>query len=178
MITTKRVAVAALCVLSCASCKKSEVEGADAAPPAAEAGAGALASTVTIPAGTLQAGSACDAVPRITTEELSATALHLGEYGIDAYPFPNDPAKAPVTNVTRDEAAAMCASAGKRLCTELEWERACKGGANQEYEYGNAYQAAACAQAVSRGAGSMGQRAQCVSSFGVRDMHGLVWEWT
>ena len=81
-----------------------------------------------ITAGTLLAGSSCDATPRITNEELPGTSVQLGEFNIDTYPYPNDPTKAPVTNVSRDEAAQMCASAGKRLCTELEWERACKGG--------------------------------------------------
>ena len=134
-----------------------------------------------IPAGTLLAGSSCDATPRITNEELPGTSVQLGEFNIDTYPYPNDPAKAPVTNVSRDEAAQMCASAGKRLCTELEWERACKGGSNQEYEYGKTFTAASCATVAAGaapGAGSMGSRAQCASSFGVHDMHGLVFEWT
>ena len=134
-----------------------------------------------IPAGTLLAGSSCDATPRITNEELPGTSVQLGEFNIDTYPYPNDPTKAPVTNVSRDEAAQMCASAGKRLCTELEWERACKGGSNQEYEYGKTFTAASCATVAAGaapGAGSMGSRAQCASSFGVHDMHGLVFEWT
>jgi len=136
---------------------------------------------VVIPAGTLLAGSSCDATPRVTNEELPGTSVQLGEFNIDTYPYPNDPTKAPVTNVSRDEAAQMCASAGKRLCTELEWERACKGGSNQEYEYGKTFTAGSCAivaAGVAPGAGSMGSRAQCASSFGVHDMHGLVFEWT
>jgi len=136
---------------------------------------------VLIPAATLIAGSSCDATPRITNEELPATAVQLGEFNIDAYPYPNDPAKAPVTNVSRDEAAQMCTSAGKRLCTELEWEHACKGVFNHEYEYGATFTPATCATVAAGaapGAGTMGTRAQCVSSFGVHDMHGLVWEWT
>jgi hypothetical protein len=136
---------------------------------------------VIIPAGTLIAGASCDATPRITNEELPGTSIQLGEFNIDTYPYPNDPSKAPVTNVSRDEAAQMCAAAGKRLCTELEWERACKGGANLEFEYGKTFTPTACsvsAAGATPAAGSIGARAQCVSSFGVHDMHGLVWEWT
>jgi hypothetical protein len=149
-----------------------------AATSAAPAAGGA---TVVIPAGTLVAGASCDATPRITNEELPGTSIQLGDFNIDTYPYPNDPSKAPVTNVSRDEAAQMCASAGKRLCTELEWERACKGGSNQEYEYGNTFNASNCATVAAGsapGAGSIGSRAACASTFGVHDMHGLVWEWT
>jgi hypothetical protein len=138
-------------------------------------------ATVAIPAGTLIAGASCDATPRVTNEELPGTSIQLGDFSIDAYPYPNDPSKAPVTNVSRDEAAQMCSAAGKRLCTELEWERACKGGSNQEYEYGKTFTAATCATVAAGaapGAGTMGSRAACVSTYGVHDMHGLVWEWT
>jgi formylglycine-generating enzyme len=152
-----------------------EVPSSSPAPSASAAPASS--PTVTIPAGTLTAGTRCEDVPRIATEELPGTAVQLSEFSIDAYPWPNDPTKAPVTNVSRDEAAQMCASVGKRLCTELEWERACKGANNHEFEYGNTYQPNAC-PTVAPGAGVMGTRAQCVSSFGVHDMHGLAWEWT
>jgi formylglycine-generating enzyme required for sulfatase activity len=158
----------------------SEPAGSSSAAPVAAAPAAGGASVV-IPAGTLIAGATCDATPRITNEELPGTSVQLGDFSIDTYPYPNDPTKAPVTNVSRDEAAQMCAAAGKRLCTELEWERACKGGSNQEYEYGNTFTAATCAAVAAGsapGAGSMGSRATCASTFGVHDMHGLVWEWT
>ena len=38
----------------------------------------------------------------------------------------------------------------KRLCTELELERACKGPANTTYEYGDAYKPAACGTGTAR----------------------------
>jgi hypothetical protein len=176
--------IVAIALSSTVGCKKvlglfgkGQPEPTPSASATTEAPAAAAGTSVTIPAGTLIAGTPCDGFPKITTEELPGTAVQLGEFTIDALPYPNDPTKAPVTNVSRDEAAQMCTTAGKRLCTELEWERACKGAGNLEYEYGKAYQAAACAT-IAVGPGTMGTRAQCQSAFGVKDMHGLVWEWT
>ena len=130
---------------------------------------------VTVPAGTLRAGASCGAVPRVTDEELVFPSIAMNEFSIDVYPYPNDPAQQPKTGVTRDEAAKLCSDAGKRLCSELEWERACKSNDNLTFEYGASYDKDACATP----AGLMpGKRSKCTSSFGVADMHGLGFEWT
>lgn len=128
---------------------------------------------VTIPAGVLLAGSACNGVPRVTDEELVHESIPMEEFTIDALPYPNDPAQPPKVGVTQQEAAALCEADGKRLCTELEWERACKGDKNTAYEYGAAYKKDACKPGT-----TLGARPECVSSFGVKDMHGVVFEWT
>lgn len=136
---------------------------------------------VWIPAGTLRAGTPVDRIPRVPDEELPGTPIEMGGFYIDQLPWPNETGAIPTTNVTRDEAAALCASKGKRLCTELEWERACKGENNTAYEYGDAYRASACGTGVSSEEAARrptGEHAQCKSSFGVADMHGVVWEWT
>lgn len=151
------------------------------AAPTASASASASASEgdkgpmVTIPGGTLRAGASCGAVPRVTDEELVHPSIAMNEFSIDVYPFPNDPSRAPKTGVTRDEAAGLCREAGKRLCTELEWERACKGSDNLTFEYTGNYDKDACAAPP----GLMpGKRQKCTSSFGVADLHGLAFEWT
>jgi hypothetical protein len=46
------------------------------------------------------------------------------------------PGVLPWTNVTHGEAAAACAAAGKRLCTEAEWQRACETSAAQACTWG------------------------------------------
>jgi sulfatase modifying factor 1 len=187
--------LALLLGLALAACARSErsddaptaAPSSAAVPPAATASAaapGATAATgpragdggpmVTIPAGQLIAGSACGAVPRVTNEEAAGVPVTLGAFRIDVYPWPNDPTRPAQTGVSRDQAASSCAAVGKRLCTEIEWERACKGPANATFEYGEAYDKEACKS----GAATPGARAKCASAFGVRDLHGMVFEWT
>jgi formylglycine-generating enzyme required for sulfatase activity len=141
----------------------------EAAPPS-ETGA-----TVAIPAGTLRAGHTCGAVPRVTDEELAGPSIAMGEFRIDAYPYPNEAGKPPHTGVSRSEAEALCGARGKRLCTELEWERACKGPDQRVFPYGDGYDKAACETPAS---GLAGSAPKCASGFGVRDTHGLAFEWT
>jgi hypothetical protein len=58
---------------------------------------------------------------------------------MDALPHPNAPGKPFTTGVTRAEAEALCAGQGKRLCTEVEWEWACKGPDNRRYPSSNVH---------------------------------------
>jgi hypothetical protein len=50
----------------------------------------------------------------------------------------------PWRNVTHVEAAAACAAAGKRLCTEDEWQAGCDGNSGNAYPYGDGYDPDAC----------------------------------
>lgn len=134
-----------------------------------------------VPPGTLRIGTPADRVPRVADEEPAGTPAEMGGFYIDLLPYPNEPGAIPTTNVSRDEAEQLCAAKGKRLCTELEWERACKGPENSSYEYGDTYRAAACGTGVSSEEAARrpsGEHALCKSGFGVADMHGGVWEWT
>lgn len=182
---------AALLVTVCgsASCKRAPAPTADASTegtvvvrpaPAADAVA-PRPGMAFVPPGVLRAGTPPDRAPRVADEEPPGEPVEMGGFYIDLLPYPNEPGAIPTSNVTRQEAEQHCASRGKRLCTELEWERACKGDANTTYEYGDSYRAAACGageaaeQAARR---PTGEHAQCRSGFGVLDMHGGVWEWT
>jgi hypothetical protein len=134
-----------------------------------------------IPAGTLRAGTPPDRAPRIADEEMPGELVAMGAFYIDLLPWPNEPNAIPTTNVSRDEAEQLCVTKGKRLCTELEWERACKGPDNTTYEYGDVYRKDACGTGVPIEQASRrptGEHAQCKSGFGVLDMHGGVFEWT
>jgi formylglycine-generating enzyme required for sulfatase activity len=145
-----------------------------AAPSAAPVSAGPV---VSIPAGKLTAGTACGDHPRLPGEELAGEAVDMGAFDVDAYPYPNDPAKPPETRVSRDEAKKLCEARGRRLCTELEWERACKGPSSSRYEYGDRFDPKAC-PAGHGAVPSYASFEKCASGFGVHAMHGFGWEWT
>jgi formylglycine-generating enzyme len=134
-----------------------------------------------IPAGVLRAGTPRERTPRVADEEMAARPVEMGGFYIDLLPWPNEPNAIPTTNVSRDEAEQLCATKGKRLCTELEWERACKGPGNTTYEYGETYRKDACGTGVAIEQASRrptGEHAQCRSAFTVAEMHGGVFEWT
>jgi hypothetical protein len=108
------------------------VERPSFAPP----GAG---QTVSVPAGTLLRGSAPQDILRDHFAENDSVPTEISAFEIDALPYPNDPARPFLTGVTRPEAEALCAEQGKRLCTEVEWEWACRGADNRRYPTGNTY---------------------------------------
>lgn len=77
------------------------------------------------------------------------------------------------------EAAALCESVGKRLCTDEEWVQACRGPQGLRYPYGAIYDGAKCnAESKIDAPLPIGQTpATCVSDYGVYDLNGNVWEW-
>lgn len=155
-------------------------EASDAAPPwaAAERAPTPPHGMVWIPPGTLIAGTPPDRVPRVADAEMPGLQVVLDGFFIDVYAYPNEEGAIPETGVSRARAESLCAERGKRLCTELEWERACKGPNNYTYEYGDVYRDDACSTGKTPRMLPNGYRQGCRSEFGVRDMHGGIWEWT
>jgi sulfatase modifying factor 1 len=131
-----------------------------------------------IPPGALVAGTPPESLPRIADEEMAGEQVILKGFHIDNFPYPNEDGAIPLTNVTQAEAAGLCAERDKRLCTELEWERACKGPNNLPYEYGDRYDPKRCNTGAIPKLKPSGIHHGCVSAFGVQDLHGAVWEWT
>lgn len=112
----------------------------------------------------------------------------------------------PQAYVTQVQAAAACAEAGKRLCSDLEWLRACQGAAGTTYPYGDTRIPGACndARAVHPAIEYFGtsadwiwselgnacidqlpaslaltdQHPACVSEDGALDLMGNLHEWT
>ncbi len=104
------------------------------------------------------------------------------------------------------QAAAACAEAGKRMCSDLEWLRACQGASAAIYPYGDAVMPGVCNDAravhpaveyfgtadpwiygeldnacISQIPASLaitGQHPGCVSQDGALDMMGNLHEWT
>lgn len=83
-----------------------------------------------------------------------------------------------------NQAEKACQNAGKRLCTENEWVRACSTQLQMAYPYGDTFMPLACNgaaygdQAGGRMVRLTGSLAGCRSPSGEYDMSGNVWEWT
>jgi hypothetical protein len=112
----------------------------------------------------------------------------------------------PQAYITGVQAAASCAAAGKRLCSDVEWLRACRGPTETIYPYGNARLPGACNDARAQhpaveyfgtsdpivfsmldhpcldqlpdSLDRAGANAACVTAEGVFDMMGNLHEWT
>jgi eukaryotic-like serine/threonine-protein kinase len=106
--------------------------------------------------------------------------VQAGELWIDRYEFPNRPGVAPKTRVDWQDAQTLCEKAGKRLCSEEEWERACTGGPGRRaYPYGATFAKGRCvAGKGQKGPGKAGSRELCASPEGAFDLSGNVAEWT
>ncbi len=156
-------------------------DGGEAAPPWASDGASEpepRPGMVWIPPGVLIAGTPLDRLPRVADEEMAGEQVVMRGFYVDVYPYPDEIGAIPTTNVTQGEARDLCEAQGKRLCTELELERACKGPGNLTYEYGDAYRPSACGTNVARALVPNAFNSACQSPFGAHDLHGGVWSWS
>jgi len=139
-----------------------------AKPPSAPRDFSRLAKQeVEVPAGRLLLGSPTGSADRNPSREADHVAVELPAFRIDALPYPNDPQQPPRRMVSRAEAASLCEAESKRLCSEFEWERACKGDDERDYP--------AASFDVERCAREWGS---CASPFGVFALGGLGREWT
>ncbi len=112
----------------------------------------------------------------------------------------------PQAYISGTQAKAACEAAGKRLCTDTEWLRACQGPAKYTYPYGNQLQLGVCndhrnvhpaielyATAASwiwsaldnpcldqlpESLAATGSHPGCVTAEGAEDMMGNLHEWT
>jgi uncharacterized repeat protein (TIGR01451 family) len=85
----------------------------------------------------------------------------------------------PTAGVSYYQAKALCEGASKRLCSDVEWEQACRGASLFLYPYGDSFEQAKCngfdaeiGQVVQAGA-----MTACVSEFGAFDLSGNLSEW-
>ncbi|APR80678.1 serine/threonine kinase [Minicystis rosea] len=181
------LAVVASLSVSLLACRSSGRAGASDAGLGAGVGAPAADAPtepeprpgmVWIPPGVLIAGTPPDRLPRVADEEMAGEQVVMRGFYIDIYPYPDEVGAIPTTNIDQAEARALCETQGKRLCTELELERACKGPTNGTYEYGDTYKPNVCATGSGRTLVPNGVNTSCQSGFGVHDLHGGVWSWT
>jgi formylglycine-generating enzyme len=187
--TAARCALVSFCALGATDCKKGEPQaGRVTQPPPSSSHRSSIAAPVPRPQprrgmvwidpGPLVAGTPPGQLPRLADQEMPGEQVILKGFYIDVYPYPNEEGAIPLTNVTHGGAAKLCAEQDKRLCGELEWERACKGPDNTVFEYGNVYHADRCGTGAEPALKPSGLRVACRSEFGVRDLHGAAYEWT
>ena len=112
----------------------------------------------------------------------------------------------PQGHISQIQAADACAMAGKRLCDDGEWLRACQGGGGTTYPYGDTLEPGRCNDArachpvvqffesneawvwselghpcigqLPEGLAAAGDHADCASAEGAMDMMGNLHEWT
>ncbi|HEY8038938.1 MAG TPA: SUMF1/EgtB/PvdO family nonheme iron enzyme [Polyangiaceae bacterium] len=128
-------------------------------------------------------------------------SLETARYCIDVFEFPGLPCELPFVFVTPAQALHVCHMEGKRLCSQDEWNLACRGdpggGRDRVYAYGDDLDLAVCNTSKSRAAlrpscdvssndklwttcgtntEPAGAFPRCRSRFGVFDQHGNVAE--
>lgn len=97
-------------------------------------------------------------------------------YDADYVPaFPGD--NVPATDIAWAEADAYCRAQGKRLPTEAEWERGCRGASGETYAYGNTFDPRLGRSGVSLSEGPVEVGSYPPGNAGALDMTGNVWEW-
>lgn len=107
--------------------------------------------------------------------------VQVDAYCVDRYEYPGK-GRAPMTGITFKQAGALCGARGLRLCTDKEWERACKGPRGYRYPYGNKFNANRCVTEDKsenpRALQSGGAFKKCRSGYAVYDMSGNAAEWS
>jgi formylglycine-generating enzyme required for sulfatase activity len=96
--------------------------------------------------------------------------------------YPKGWDKKPVTWISREDAIAYAAWAGKRLPHEWEWQFAAQGTENRLYPWGNILDSTTMPALETghtlRGPDDVDAHPTGASPYGIMDMAGNVWQWT
>ncbi|RKH10697.1 protein kinase [Corallococcus sp. CA053C] len=156
-------------------------------PPGPSTGLGAAlncpAGMVSVSGGSFKKGSSKEDQQAFRSSDESLLAsVPVESFCVDEFEFPNKQGRKPRVSVSWLDAKGLCAEAGKRLCTENEWEKACKGPGNARFSSGDAPVSTACNTGTAEGTpgalAASGQFGECRFNFGPSDMSGNAAEWT
>lgn len=115
-------------------------------------------------------------------DEKPLTSVDVAGFCIDLFEYPNKRGTPPTAAVSWADAKRLCEGQGKRLCSEAEWEKACKGPGGARWPYGGAFDANTCNteddSGDPRALAPSGRFSKCRSGYGVADLAGNVAEWT
>jgi iron(II)-dependent oxidoreductase len=83
----------------------------------------------------------------------------------------------PATGISWADADAYCRASGKRLPTEAEWERGCRGPMGNDYAYGSEFDSTRGRTGMGVKDGPLETGSFGAGNAGAFDMTGNVWEW-
>lgn len=154
---------------------------ASAAAPVA-AGSGSCPDGMRpVAAGAFKMGTA-PGDPMMGFDEKALSSVDVPAFCIDAFEYPNKRGASPTASIGFADAKRLCEAQSKRLCSEAEWEKACKGPGGSKWPYGASFDADSCNTeddiGDARSLAPAGRFAKCRSGYGVADMSGNVAEWT
>jgi serine/threonine protein kinase/formylglycine-generating enzyme required for sulfatase activity len=131
--------------------------------------------------GTFKMGTAADD-PMMGFDERKLSPVDVAAFCVDLFEFPNKRGVSPTVNVAHSDAKRLCEGKGKRLCTEEEWEKACKGQGNARWPFGNTFDPTVCNteddSGEKRSLVPSGRFGKCRSGYAAADMAGNAAEWT
>jgi formylglycine-generating enzyme required for sulfatase activity len=161
--------------------EKPEKLVATVTPPVPAAGMACPEGMRLVAAGAFKMGTA-PGDPMMGFDEKALSSVDVAGFCIDIFEYPNKRGVAPTSAVGFADAKRMCEAQSKRLCSEAEWEKSCKGPGGAKWPYGNGFDANTCNTeddiGDSRSLSPAGRFAKCRSGFGVADLSGNVAEWT
>jgi len=118
-------------------------------------------------------------VPSFYIDKYEVTNAEFKEVFAD-FVFPEGRENFPVAGVSWNMAVDYAKAVGKRLPTEVEWEKAARGPKGFEFPWGNEFDKTFCniADSGHNGPVQRGDYIEGVSPYGCVDMAGNVYEWT